>query len=299
MKGEGGLKMEKNKLFYTHKTSWRSRSIRISVKHTGEVVVTRPRWVKEEEVRRFVESKEKWIRGRQEYFKKLPKYLLRGTRKEFKERKEEARRLVKEKIEKFNKIYGFKVGKIAIRNQKTRWGSCSKNGNLNFNYKIVMLPEKLADYIVVHELCHLGEFNHSKRFWALVEGAIPEYKNIKKELKGGVNVAKATNITGDYVEAMWLMLQQPEPDDYVIATGETHSVQEFVEIAFATVGISDWQKYVVANKPEFMRPAEVDYLIGDYSKAKKTLGWTPKTSFKDLVQMMVKADVEMERRNNA
>ncbi|MDP2649833.1 MAG: GDP-mannose 4,6-dehydratase, partial [bacterium] len=98
---------------------------------------------------------------------------------------------------------------------------------------------------------------------------------------------------GDYVEAMWLMLQQDKPDDYVISTGENHSVREFVQLAFGVVGIKDWQKYLIANKEEHMRPAEVDYLIGDSAKAKKILNWTPKTSFKDLVKMMVQADLEL------
>lgn len=99
----------------------------------------------------------------------------------------------------------------------------------------------------------------------------------------------------DYVEAMWLMLQQDVAEDYVIATGETHSVQEFVEEAFSVVGISDWQKYVKSNDSKFNRPAEVDYLIGDYSKAKEKLGWTPKTTFRELVKMMVEADIVLEK----
>ena len=93
------------------------------------------------------------------------------------------------------------------------------------------------------------------------------------------------------------MLQQNKPDDYVIATGETHSVKEFVNIAFGVVGITDWQKHVVSNVERHMRPAEVDFLIGDAGKAKKELGWTPKTSFKELVERMVKADLEQEKRN--
>ena len=92
------------------------------------------------------------------------------------------------------------------------------------------------------------------------------------------------------------MLQQEKPDDYVIATGETHSVREFVELAFASLGITDWEKYVVSDSPKYNRPAEVDLLIGDYSKAKNELGWSPKTSFKELVEMMVKADLELEKK---
>lgn len=114
---------------------------------------------------------------------------------------------------------------------------------------------------------------------------------------GNLDSKRDWGFAGDYVEAMWRVLQLDKAEDYVIATGENHSVREFAELAFKVVGISDWEKYVVANNPEHLRPAEVDYLIGDYSKAKKELGWTPKTSFADLVAMMVKADVEKERKN--
>ena len=103
--------------------------------------------------------------------------------------------------------------------------------------------------------------------------------------------AVATGVLpGDYVRAMWLMLQQPTADDYVIATGVSHSVRELVEIAFARVGL-DWQKYVKTD-PKFLRPAEVDHLIGNPAKAKKVLGWEPKVDFKQLVEMMVDADLE-------
>jgi GDPmannose 4,6-dehydratase len=95
----------------------------------------------------------------------------------------------------------------------------------------------------------------------------------------------------EYVEAMWLILQQDQPDDYVIATGETHSVREFLEEAFNLVGL-DWQKYVV-HDPRYLRPAEVDLLVGDASKANRQLKWQPKTTFKALVKLMVEADIEL------
>ena len=94
----------------------------------------------------------------------------------------------------------------------------------------------------------------------------------------------------DYVRAMWLMLQQDQPDDYVVATGETHSVREFCQVAFDRVGL-DWEKYVVVD-PKFYRPAEVDLLVGDPSKAKRLLGWEPSVTFQDLVRLMVDADLE-------
>ncbi len=112
-----------------------------------------------------------------------------------------------------------------------------------------------------------------------------------KIVLGNLDAKRDWGYAPDYVEAMWLMLQQDKPEDYVIATGETHSVKEFVKEAFRVVGIENWQDYVVQD-PRFMRPAEVDLLVGDASKAQKKLGWKPKTSFKELVKIMVKADLE-------
>lgn len=100
----------------------------------------------------------------------------------------------------------------------------------------------------------------------------------------------------DYVEMMHLMLQQDKPDDFVIATGEAHSVKEFVEKAFLSADIKDWEKYVVWNDPRYTRPAEVEHLIGNPSKAKKLLGWEPKTSFDELVRLMVESDLESEKK---
>jgi GDP-mannose 4,6-dehydratase len=115
---------------------------------------------------------------------------------------------------------------------------------------------------------------------------------LDEELRlGNLEARRDWGFAGDYVEAMWLMLQQDQPDDYVIATGETHSVREFCELAFSYVGL-DYRDYVVIDQ-RFMRPAEVDLLIGDASKARKKLGWQPRTSFTELVQMMVEADLQL------
>ena len=105
------------------------------------------------------------------------------SRRDYLKYKEHARQLAKSRIAYYNKLYRFKVGRIAIKNTKSRWGSCSKKGNLNFNYKIVLLPAALADYVVVHELCHLGEFSHSPKFWKLVAMAIPNWKEVKRSFK--------------------------------------------------------------------------------------------------------------------
>jgi GDPmannose 4,6-dehydratase len=111
---------------------------------------------------------------------------------------------------------------------------------------------------------------------------------------GNLDVQRDWGFAGDYVEAMWLMLQQPDGGDYVIATGETHSVRDFVEAAFAHVGIDDWSRHV-RQDPRFMRPAEVDLVVGDATLAREVLGWKPTVSFNELVEMMVDSDLEATR----
>ena len=106
---------------------------------------------------------------------------------------------------------------------------------------------------------------------------------------GNLEAQRDWGFAGDYVEAMWLMLQQDDPGDYVVATGEPHSVREFAQLAFERVGL-DWERHVVAD-PQLLRPAEVDHLVGDASKARRELGWEPKTSFRELVELMVDADL--------
>jgi GDPmannose 4,6-dehydratase len=108
---------------------------------------------------------------------------------------------------------------------------------------------------------------------------------------GNLDAQRDWGYAGDYVKAMWLMLQQDTPDDYVIATGRTHKVREFCRIAFETAGLGSYEKYV-RTAPRFIRPAEVDLLVGDASKAKRELGWAPEHSFEDLVDMMVQADLD-------
>jgi GDPmannose 4,6-dehydratase len=108
---------------------------------------------------------------------------------------------------------------------------------------------------------------------------------------GNLDAKRDWGYAKEYVEAMWLMLQQETPDDYVIATNETHSIREFLDLAFGHVQ-RDWKKHVEID-PRYYRPAEVDLLIGDYSKAKQQLGWQPKTKFADLVKLMVEADLQL------
>ena len=109
--------------------------------------------------------------------------LARRNRRQYLKLREHARAFVHERIRHFNASYMLRVGKVFIKNHKSRWGSCSEKGNLNFNYKIVLLPPEIADYIIVHELCHLAEFNHSDRFWLLVAHAVPDHKRIRQSLR--------------------------------------------------------------------------------------------------------------------
>jgi predicted metal-dependent hydrolase len=102
---------------------------------------------------------------------------------EYRKFKHQAHSFIKEKILEINRFYNFSFNRVCVKNHKSRWGSCSQKGNLNFNYKIIHLPLELAEYIVVHELCHLKELNHSERFWALVARAIPDYKARRRQLK--------------------------------------------------------------------------------------------------------------------
>ena len=98
-------------------------------------------------------------------------------------KREQARIFVENRLSYFNKIYNFEINRVAIKNTSTRWGSCSSKKNLNFNYKIIYLKPELADYLIVHELCHLGQLNHSKKFWELVAKTIPNYKEINHKIK--------------------------------------------------------------------------------------------------------------------
>jgi GDPmannose 4,6-dehydratase len=139
-----------------------------------------------------------------------------------------------------------------------------------------------------HESPRRGETFVTRKITRAV-AAIKAGKQDKLYL-GNLDAKRDWGFAGDYVEAMWLMLQQDKPDDYVVATNETHSVKEFCQIAFSRAGL-DWEKYVEVSE-KYFRPAEVDLLIGDPAHAKKVLNWVPKVSFKQLVEMMVDEDVK-------
>lgn len=174
------------KIEYKLCESARARCLRITIYPNGELAATLPRGFSLDQLEKFIQQKANWILRKMNLAKKRkPGIVLpKASRREYLARKKEAFALVKEKIEQFGAIYNLSPARISIRNQKTRWGSCSRKGNLNFNYRIVHLPEKYLDYVVVHELCHLKEFNHSRSFWNLVEAAFPDCKKIRREIRG-------------------------------------------------------------------------------------------------------------------
>jgi len=178
------IELHKKKVKYTLKISKRAKRMRLAIYCDGSFVVTAPRSASENIIEQFIVQKSQWIIDKLEYFKSFSgQVFIKGTKKDYIKYKEQALALAQSRILHFNKTYGFRINRINIKNQKTRWGSCSKKGNLNFNYKIALISERLADYIIVHELCHLKEFNHSQKFWNLVALATPDYLELKSELK--------------------------------------------------------------------------------------------------------------------
>ena len=180
---------------YTLRRSSRARRMRLAVYGDGTVVLTSPIDMAERFAENFIREKAFWLVSKLELFRRrrerrasqgassLPR-LPRTTRADYIKNKASARALVEQKLTHFNEIYQYEYRKASIRNQKTCWGSCSRKGNLNFNWKLLLLPEHMQDYIVIHELCHLAEFNHSPRFWSLVARTVPDYALIRKALRG-------------------------------------------------------------------------------------------------------------------
>ena len=183
---ERQITLQNTKITYTLRKSRRARRMRLVVYCDGTIVVTTPFGLKETIAEKFIQEKSDWLFSKISFFKQFKgKAIARYSQEDYLKHKDSAHKLVLERVDHFNTTYKFKFNRINIKNQKTRWGSCSNKGNLNFNYKIVLLPERLADYIIVHELCHLKELNHSKKFWNLVAKAMPDYPQIRDELKKG------------------------------------------------------------------------------------------------------------------
>ncbi|MEI8343953.1 MAG: M48 family metallopeptidase [Candidatus Moraniibacteriota bacterium] len=173
------------KIEYTVRKHRTAKRLKLAIYCDGNCVVTLPWRMGFLSADEFIRKNAEWVLEKMKAMKKIGRNSLfaRHDHVEYLKLKEHAREMVAKRLDKFNAIYGFKYKGVAIRNQKTRWGSCSSKGNLNFNYKILLLPQRHADYIIVHELCHLKEFNHSKRFWNLVAQTIPEYEKIVEQLR--------------------------------------------------------------------------------------------------------------------
>ena len=159
------------------------RNLRITVKPGGVVAVAKPSFLSERAAEDFLVKKSAWIIKVLDRMGRRSNLLAGGGRADYERLAETARSLAKCRLEYFNAIYNLEFKRVAIRDQRTRWGSCSRKGNLNFNYRIALLPEHLTDYIVVHELCHLAELNHSPRFWKLVARALPDFAARRRELR--------------------------------------------------------------------------------------------------------------------
>ena len=188
---EKNINLEGKTVSYTLKRNKRSRCVRLIVHRDGRLVTTAPSRVGVAFIETFLKDKARWILDKLSVFASLAPVTTRSdNRQEYLNNKERARLVAMERLRYFNVHYGFSYRRISIKNQKTLWGSCSRQGNLNFNYKIALISPALADYIVVHELCHLRELNHSRRFWSLVAETIPDYAARRKELRDrGNNIA--------------------------------------------------------------------------------------------------------------
>lgn len=166
-----------------HRTR-RARHVRITVRYDGSVRVSAPLRVSVRFVEAFVASKQDWIAAAQAKLAASPRERVgNGSPKEYNALKEQARALVEERLSFFNRHYSHTWSRVSIRNPRSRWGSCSRRGTLSFSYRIALLPPALADYLVVHELCHLKYMHHGPRFWALVGETVPDWQACRRALR--------------------------------------------------------------------------------------------------------------------
>lgn len=164
------------------------KTVAIQVNSDLSVTVRAPRSVSEKDIEEILKKKEAWISKHIEKIKETKErveaeHTEKLTREKVIALAEEALKVIPERVEYFAKVIGVTYGKITVRNQKTRWGSCSSKGNLNFNCLLMLAPPEVLDYVVVHELCHRKQMNHSKAFWLEVEKVLPDYKEARKWLK--------------------------------------------------------------------------------------------------------------------
>lgn len=179
------INLQGEEINYNLRKNRRTKRLRLTIYCDGSFAVSAPRRLALGDIENYILQKSDWVLSKLKIFKNRAKdNIFSGTSaRDYAKLKEAALKLAQRKVAEFNQQYNLTYRRISIRNQKTRWGSCSRVGNLNYNYKIALLPERLADYIIVHELCHLQEFNHSHRFWDLVAQTLPDFKQRRKEIK--------------------------------------------------------------------------------------------------------------------
>ncbi len=180
--GKRNIRLKNQNVEYFRRISPRSRSVRITISLEGDMSVSASPSVNENRIEKFLAEKADWILRAIAKVKNRNVVVIKAPKGGLIRYGKETRALVLTRIAYFNSFHRFIYKNICIKNQKSRWGSCSKKGNLNFNYKIIFLPTHLSDYIIVHELCHLKELNHSPRFWSLVETILPDYRSLRSEL---------------------------------------------------------------------------------------------------------------------
>ncbi|MBI2426596.1 MAG: M48 family metallopeptidase [Candidatus Kerfeldbacteria bacterium] len=173
------IQLQNTHIEYTLKTSRRAKRMRLNVYCDGSFVVTRPNGCSELIVEQFIARKADWVLTKLQAFKHFGAHEWQGDRVRFADYKHCAQHFVTERINHWNRFYNVRFNGVRVRNQKTRWGSCSSKRTLSFNYKILFLPPHAADYIIVHELCHLRELNHGPAFWRLVEQTVPNHKEVR------------------------------------------------------------------------------------------------------------------------
>jgi len=182
------INFDGKKIEYFLRKSEKAKRIKIEIKKNGEIFLVVPKLIPNFLGIIFLKSRMGWVLDKIEFFEKgggeaATQKIPTLSKKDFLKYKKDAEILIKERVLFFAKQGNFSYGKITIKNNKTNWGSCSSKGNLNFNYRLIFLKKEEMDYVVVHELCHLKEMNHSKKFWDEVEKIIPDYKELRKNIK--------------------------------------------------------------------------------------------------------------------
>lgn len=173
---------------YALRIDRRAKSIRLRLDSDGRLLLTIPSRFHLRRAESFIAEKADWIAKRINEAQRQERgpFSLPGPEKEYRECKELAERIILDCVGEMNGLYGFSYSGIAVRNQRSRWGSCSSKGRLSYSYRIAFLPKRYREYVVVHELCHLKEFNHSVRFWSLVEQAVPDHASVRREMRRGI-----------------------------------------------------------------------------------------------------------------